>query len=118
MHVLNVKDANDALPRGLAYLRDSGLARGSRNGNVLVAPAPWRRCTSGRIVALFDLIATPTRSSTCSKPCGFCGRDDVSFLITFNKRMAEVQRQRFHVPRPVRVPPAPRVRLRPDRACL
>lgn len=102
MHVLNVKDVNDALPRGLAYLRDAGLARSSRNGSVLVAPGPVStvyKWPDRRV--LFD----PQRDANpffhlFEALWILRGRDDVSFLTMFNKRMAEYSDNgsTFHAP--------------------
>ncbi|AAT69500.1 thymidylate synthase [Alphaproteobacteria phage PhiJL001] len=40
MKVIRARNVNDALPRGLAYLRESGLTRETRNGGAVVAPEP------------------------------------------------------------------------------
>lgn len=40
MKVIHAEDVNEALPMGLAYLKNQGLIGDSRNGTVLVAPTP------------------------------------------------------------------------------
>ena len=102
MHVLNVKDVNDALPRGLAYLRDAGLPDSSRNGGVLVAPGPVStvyKWPDRRV--LFD----PQRDANpffhlFEALWILRGRADVSFLTMFNKRMADYSDNghTFHAP--------------------
>ena len=40
MHTIFVRNVNDALPAGVAYLKTNGVRRDSRNGPVLVSPVP------------------------------------------------------------------------------
>lgn len=40
MHVIDVRNVNDALPEGIRYLQQHGVKRDSRNGPVIVAPGP------------------------------------------------------------------------------
>lgn len=102
MHVLHVKDVNDALPRGLAYLRDAGLPRQTRNGPALVAPGPvttvydW---PDRRVLFDSERDANPF-FHLFEALWVLAGRCDVRFLTMFNKRMADYSDNghTFHAP--------------------
>ena len=90
MHVLNVLDVNEALPRALAYLRDVGTPEQTRNGPALVAPGPVATvyCRPQQRV-LFD----PARDANpffhlFESLWILAGRRDVRFLSMFNSRIA------------------------------
>lgn len=91
MHVLEVNDVNEALPRGMMYLRDNGCTAPSRNGPVLVAPGPVATVYRDPIArVLFD----PRRDINpffhlFEALWIIAGRKDVAFLKVFNSKMAD-----------------------------
>lgn len=102
MHVLNVKDVNDALPRGLAYLRDAGTPRQTRNGPALVAPGPVAtvyKWPDRRVLLDATRDANPF-FHLFEALWILRGRSDVRFLTMFNRRMADYSDNghTFHAP--------------------
>ena len=102
MHVLNVRDVNEALPRALAYLRDCGTPENTRNGPALVAPGPVATVyRDPRRRVLFD----PARDANpffhlFESLWILAGRRDVQFLSWFNSRIADYSDNgdTFHAP--------------------
>lgn len=102
MHVLNVRDVNEALPRALAYLRDCGTPESTRNGPALVAPGPVATVyRDPRRRVLFD----PARDANpffhlFESLWILAGRRDVKFLSWFNSRIADYSDDgdTFHAP--------------------
>lgn len=89
MHVLNVRDVNEALPLALGYLRDCGTLESTRNGPALVAPGPVTTVyRAPRRRVLFD----PARDANpffhlFESLWILAGRQDVRFLSWFNSRI-------------------------------
>ncbi len=102
MHVISVNDINEALPRGLAHLRDSGVWQDSRAGRVLVAPTPVTTVYfNPRRRVLFDPVRDANPFFHLFEALWIlAGRRDVRSLATFNKRMAEYSDNgvTFHAP--------------------
>lgn len=102
MHTFHVIDVNEALPRGLAYLRDEGTPENTRNGPVLVAPGPVATVYADpRRRVLFD----PERDANpffhlFEAMWILAGRSDVRTLAWFNSRMADYSDDGyvFHAP--------------------
>lgn len=91
MEVIEVRNVNEALPRGLRLLKKKGVERPSRNGPVLVMPTPvvtvYRRPLER---VLFD----PVRDANpffhlMESVWMLAGRDDVAFPRSFVKRMEQ-----------------------------
>lgn len=90
MHVLNVRDVNEALPRALAYLRDCGTPEPTRNGPALVAPGPVATVyRDPRRRVLFDPLRDANPFFHLFESLWIlAGRRDVRFLSWFNSRIA------------------------------
>lgn len=91
MHVIDVRNVNQALPAGLHYLKAYGTMQQSRNGPVLVAPGPvatvYRK-------PLERVLFHPVRNANpffhfMESLWMLAGRNDVAFVAQYNKRMAE-----------------------------
>lgn len=91
MHVIEVKDVNQALAEGLAYIRDHGVARDSRNGPVLEAPTPVTTVYKNpRHRVLFSSKRDCNHTFHLMESLWIlAGRRDVGFLTQFNPRMAD-----------------------------
>lgn len=102
MHVLNVVDVNEALPLGLAYLRDCGRVQQTRNGPAMVAPGPvatvYKR-PDQRVLFDAERDANPFFHLFESLWI-LAGRQDVGFLSLFNKKIADYSDdgKTFHAP--------------------
>ena len=102
MHVLTVRDVNEALPRALAYLRDCGKPEQTRNGPALVAPGPVAtvyREPQRRVLFDAERDANPFFHLFESLWI-LAGRRDVRFLSWFNSRIADYSDDGkvFHAP--------------------
>lgn len=102
MHVLKVVDVNEALPRGLAYLRDCGNPEHTRNGPALVAPGP---VATVYLAPQRRVLLDPKRDANpffhlFEALWIIGGRADVAFLTMFNARMADYSDNghTFHAP--------------------
>lgn len=102
MQTFHVVDVNEALPRGLAYLRDAGVAENTRNGPALVAPGPVATIYADpRRRVLFN----PERDANpffhlFEALWILAGRNDVRTLAWFNSRMRDYSDDgfTFHAP--------------------
>jgi len=91
VRTLEVRNVHEALPRAVKLLLDHGVARGSRNGPVLVAPWPvatvyerpvervlfWPERDANPFFHLFESLWM------------LCGRDDLAPLLPYVKQMAQ-----------------------------
>lgn len=91
MKVINVRNVNEALSKGLELIYSDGVHMQSRNGSTIEVPEPvatvynypWERVLINRerdanpFFHMFEALWI------------LAGRDDVKFLTEFNKRMAE-----------------------------
>jgi Thymidylate synthase len=91
MHVIRVKNVNNALLEGLKYLQSCGQTMPSRAGDVIVAPGPvttvYERPTE-------RVLFSPARDANpflhfFEALHMLAGRNDVGFLTNFVKRFAE-----------------------------
>lgn len=102
MHVLQVVDVNEALPRGMAYLRDVGEVQQTRNGPALVAPGPVATVYSHpRHCVLFDAKRNANPFFHLLESLWIlAGRDDVRSLSMLLPRMADYSDDgmTFHAP--------------------
>lgn len=90
MHVIDVRNVQQALPEGLRLLQTEGQLRETRNGKALVVPGP--------VTTLFRkprerVLFWPARDANPFLHLMEClwmisGRDDVAFLSKFSKNMA------------------------------
>lgn len=91
MHVLNVVDVNEALPRALSYLHTAGRIEPTRNGPAIVAPGPVAtvyRYPRRRV--LFDPVRDANPFFHLFESLWIlAGRRDVAFLSLFNSRIAQ-----------------------------
>jgi hypothetical protein len=89
MHVLNVRDVNEALPLALAYLRDCGTLETTRNGPAMVAPGPVTTVyRDPRRRVLFDPVRDANPFFHLFESLWIlAGRQDVRFLSWFNSRI-------------------------------
>lgn len=91
MHVLNVVDVNEALPRALSYLHAAGRTEPTRNGPAIVAPGPVAtvyRYPRRRV--LFDPVRDANPFFHLFESLWILeGRKDVAFLSLFNSRIAQ-----------------------------
>lgn len=102
MFTLNTVDVNEALPRALAYLRDSGEPEQTRNGPALVAPGPVAtvyREPRRRVLFDADRDANPF-FHLFEALWILAGRRDVRTLAWFNSRMSNYSddEHTFHAP--------------------
>ena len=91
MHIIQARNVNDALPRGLCYLAENGVTESSRNGPVLVAPGPVTTVYSHPTERV---LFSPTRDANpffhlAEALWMMAGRDDVAFPCYFNSRFGE-----------------------------
>ena len=91
MKVLEVRNVNDALARGLEYLIADGLPEKSRNGPVLVAPGP---VTTVYQRPLERVLYSATRDANPffhlhEAIWMLAGRNDLAFVQQFNSRFGE-----------------------------
>lgn len=91
MYVLNVRNVNEALPRGISLLREIGVERQSRNGKVLMAPCPVATVYER---PLERVLFSPIRDANpffhfYESMWMLAGRNDVAPLVRYVKRMAE-----------------------------
>lgn len=89
MHVISARNVQIALPKGIEYLRKKGLARRSRNGDVLVAPGP---VTTHYHRPLERVMFWEARDANpffhfMEALWMLAGRNDTSFLTRYVKRM-------------------------------
>lgn len=91
MLVNTVASVNEALHNGLRWLRTAGVPEGSRNGSVLVAPAPV--LTVNRNPRHHVLLSAKRDANPffhiMESMWMLAGRDDLPWLTHYNKRMAE-----------------------------
>lgn len=90
MYVIEARNVNDALLKGLSYLQTCGITEDSRNGPVLVAPGPV--CTVyahpwERVLVCPERDANPT-FHLMEAIWMLAGRRDVAFVQQFNSRIA------------------------------
>lgn len=91
MKLINVRNVNLAAADGLQHLLKDGIEEASRNGSVLVAPAP--------VVTVYEkpmerVLFSPTRNANpffhlMESLWMLAGRNDIEFPAQFNKRMNE-----------------------------
>lgn len=102
MKTLEVFDVNEALPRGLGLLRDTGIRQSSRAGSVIVSPVPVTTTyIDPRRRVLFDSVRDANPFFHLFEALWIlAGRKDVRTLAWFNKRMAEYSdnTKEFHAP--------------------
>lgn len=102
MKVINATDVNDALPRGLAMLRDEGTWQDSRAGRVLVLPTPLTTVYHDpRRRVLFDSARDANPFFHLFEALWIlAGRKDVETLAWFNERMRDFSDngEEFHAP--------------------
>lgn len=91
MFVLNVRNAHQALPIAIDFIQQVGVPRGSRYGDVLMASQPVTTCyhkPDERVMFWPERDANPFfHFMECLWM--MAGRNDVAFLTTFAKKMAE-----------------------------
>lgn len=91
MHVIRVRNINEALPAGLAYLAEVGVPRPSRNGGVIVAPGP--------VTTVYErpaerVLFSPGRDANpffhfFEALWMLAGRNDLGYLTQFVKRFED-----------------------------
>jgi len=91
MHIINVRNVNDALRVGVAYMKNEGTLDKSRNGDVLVAPGP--------VVTIYKqpcqrVLFNPVRDANpyfhlMESLWMLAGRNDVEFVKYYASRMDE-----------------------------
>lgn len=91
MHVIRVRNVNEALWKGLAHLKEVGVRRESRNGPVLVAPEP---VTTVYEKPMERVLVDEVRDANpffhlMESLWMLAGRNDVDFVARFVVRMRE-----------------------------
>lgn len=89
MHVLKVRNVQQALPEGIALLRTQGIQRDSRNGPVVVIDGPVTTLyqkPNERVIFYPERDANPF-FHLFESLWMLAGRNDVSFVTQFVKRM-------------------------------
>lgn len=88
---INVRNVNEALPHGLLWLQNRGVAEASRNGAVLTSPDPVITCYSNPTERV---LFSPMRDANpffhfMEGLWMLAGRNDVEWITRFNKRFSE-----------------------------
>jgi hypothetical protein len=91
MHVIRARNVNSAFVQGIELIRQYGVARKSRYGDVLEIPEPVTTVYEKPLErVLFDPIRDANPFFHLFESLWIlAGRDDVEWLVQFNKRMAE-----------------------------
>lgn len=91
MHVIQVRNVEQALPMGLEWLRVAGIRKDSRNGPVLASPCP---VTTVYTHPMERVLRHPLRDANpvfhfMEAMWMLAGRDDVAFPSLYAKQIAE-----------------------------
>lgn len=91
MHVITVRNVNEALSKGLKYLNDNGVKEESRNGPVVVAPMP---VTTVYLRPYERVLFHPIRDANpffhfMESLWMLAGRNDVDFVKDYVARMED-----------------------------